>query len=50
MAGTQYRGTDAFVDEIPAACKDIDLGHGGCRRPGRGAEYVAAGWVNVKGD
>ena len=25
MAGIEYRDTDAFVDEIPAAYKDIDV-------------------------
>jgi tRNA-splicing ligase RtcB len=24
MAGIEYRDTDAFIDEIPAAYKDID--------------------------
>jgi len=30
MKGIEYRDTDAFIDEIPAAYKDIDPGDGRC--------------------
>jgi tRNA-splicing ligase RtcB (3'-phosphate/5'-hydroxy nucleic acid ligase) len=49
MAGIEYRDTDAFIDEIPAAYKDID------RVMADAADLVEARHVlrqivNVKGD
>ncbi|WP_242530337.1 RtcB family protein [Nocardioides aromaticivorans] len=49
MAGIEYRDTDAFIDEIPAAYKDID------RVMADAAELVEVRHtlrqiVNVKGD
>ena len=49
MAGIEYRDTDAFIDEIPAAYKDID------RVMADAADlvevrHVLRQLVNVKGD
>ena len=33
MEGIEWRHTDAFLDEIPAAYKPIDVSHGGRRGP-----------------
>lgn len=49
MVGIEYRDTDAFIDEIPAACKDIDqvMADAADRVEVR---HVLHQIVNVKGD
>jgi RNA-splicing ligase RtcB len=41
MAGIEYRDTDAFIAEIPAAYRGHRPGHGRCRGPGRGPAHAA---------
>ena len=41
MAGIEYRDTDAFIDEIPMAYKDIDQVMARRGRPCRGAPHAA---------
>ena len=41
MEGIEWRRTSAFLDEIPAAYKDIRRGHGRRQGPGRDPAYAA---------
>ena len=49
MVGIEYRDTDAFIDEIPAAYKDIDQVMENARDLVE-VKYVLKQFVNVKGD
>ena len=42
MEGIEWRHTDAFLDEIPGAYKDIDSRDGGRRRPSGDPAHAAA--------
>jgi tRNA-splicing ligase RtcB len=49
MAGTEHQGTDAFIDEIPAAYKDIDRVRADARDLVE-VRHTLRQLVNVKGD
>ena len=49
MAGIEYRDTEAFIDEIPAAYKDIDVVMEDARDLVR-VRHTLRQIVNVKGD